>query len=130
MEYLHSLLKFAVNMGASDIHVNPGHHATIRISGELFPVQVDPPTKEQVEEIVRHMLPKHLEARLEREKRLDTLRGELLTERVCDFLLEKAKVTKVEPKVGETYELQGFDHGQMPEPANPLLLRFIKKNTK
>jgi twitching motility protein PilT len=71
MEYLHSLLKFAVNMGASDVHVKSGHHATIRISGELFPVQVDPPTREQVEEIVRHMLPKHLEARLEREKEAD-----------------------------------------------------------
>ena len=55
MEYLHSLLKFAVNMGASDIHVKAGHHATIRISGELFPVQVDPPSVEQVEEIVRHI---------------------------------------------------------------------------
>ena len=71
MEYLHSLLKFAINMGASDIHVKPEHHATIRISGELFPVQVDPPTKEQVAEIVQHMLPKHLEARLEREKEAD-----------------------------------------------------------
>ncbi|HUI08476.1 MAG TPA: PilT/PilU family type 4a pilus ATPase [Verrucomicrobiae bacterium] len=71
MEYLHSLLKFAVNMGASDVHVKPNHHATIRISGELFPVQVDPPTREQVEEIVRYMLPKHLEARLEREKEAD-----------------------------------------------------------
>ena len=71
MEYLHSLLKFAVNMGASDIHVKPGHHATIRISGELFPVQVDPPSKEQVEEIVRHIIPRHLEARLDREKEVD-----------------------------------------------------------
>ncbi|HUJ10103.1 MAG TPA: PilT/PilU family type 4a pilus ATPase [Verrucomicrobiae bacterium] len=71
MEYLHSLLKFAVNMGASDVHVKPDYHATIRISGELFPVQVDPPTREQVEEIVHHMLPKHLEARLEREKEAD-----------------------------------------------------------
>jgi twitching motility protein PilT len=71
MEYLHSLLKFAVNMGASDIHVKPAHHATIRISGELFPVQVDPPTREQVEEIVRFMLPRHLEGRLEREKEVD-----------------------------------------------------------
>lgn len=71
MEYLHSLLKFAVNMGASDIHVKPNHHATIRISGELFPVQVDPPSREQVEEIVRHILPRHLEARLEREKEVD-----------------------------------------------------------
>jgi len=71
MEYLHSLLKFAVNMGASDIHVKPDHHATIRISGELFPVQVDPPSKEQVEELVRFMLPRHLEARLDREKEVD-----------------------------------------------------------
>lgn len=71
MEYLHSLLKFAVNMGASDIHVKSGHHATIRISGELFPVQVDPPSKEQVEEIVRHMIPRHLESRLDREKEVD-----------------------------------------------------------
>jgi twitching motility protein PilT len=71
MEYLHSLLKFAVNMGASDIHVKAGHHATIRISGELFPVQVDPPSVEQVEEIVRTIIPKHLEARLDREKEVD-----------------------------------------------------------
>ena len=27
----------------------------------------------------------------------------------------------------ELYELQGFDHGGMPEPAYPLLLRFIKR---
>jgi twitching motility protein PilT len=71
MEYLHSLLKFAVSMGASDIHVKPEHHATIRISGELFPVQVDPPTKEQVEQIVQHIIPNHLVARLEREKEVD-----------------------------------------------------------
>jgi twitching motility protein PilT len=71
MEYLHSLLKFAVNMGASDIHIKPQHHATIRIAGELFPVQVDPPTMDQVSEIVRHMLPRHLETRLEREKEVD-----------------------------------------------------------
>lgn len=71
MEYLHSLLKFAVNMGASDVHIKPGHHATIRIASELFPVQVDPPSREQVEEIVHHMLPRHLEARFEREKEVD-----------------------------------------------------------
>jgi twitching motility protein PilT len=71
MEYLHSLLKFAANMGASDVHIKAAHHATIRISGELFPVQVDPPTLDQVQEIVRHILPRHLEARLEREREAD-----------------------------------------------------------
>ena len=71
MEYLHSLLKFAVNMGASDIHIKPNHHAIIRIAGELFPVQVDPPSNEQVEEIVRYILPRHLETRLDREREVD-----------------------------------------------------------
>ena len=40
MEYLHSLLKFASNMGASDVHIKASHHATIRISGEQ---DVEPP---------------------------------------------------------------------------------------
>lgn len=71
MEYLFSLLKFAANMGASDVHIKAGHNATIRISSELFPVQVDPPTLEQVNEIVNFMLPRHLLARLEREHEVD-----------------------------------------------------------
>ncbi len=71
MEYLHSLLKFALNMGASDIHVKPGAHATIRVSGELHPVQEVTPSAEQVAEMVKHMIPRHLEARLDREKEVD-----------------------------------------------------------
>ena len=71
MEYLHNLIKFAVDMDASDVHVKPDHPIMIRVSGELFPVQMEPPTKEQVEEIVRHILPKHLDVKLEREKEAD-----------------------------------------------------------
>lgn len=71
MESLYSLLKFAVSSSASDIHIKPNHFATIRIASELFPVQVDPPSSEQVREMVYHMLPRHLEARLEREKEAD-----------------------------------------------------------
>ncbi len=71
MDYLHSLLKFAVNMGASDVHIKGGHHATIRVSGELHPVQVDPPSEEQMQAIVDHMLPEHLVSRLQREKEVD-----------------------------------------------------------
>lgn len=29
----------------------------------------------------------------------------------------------------ELYELQGFNHGQMPEPAYPLLLRFVREHS-
>ena len=71
MEYLHSLLKFALDHNASDIHIKPGHHPTIRVSGELFPVQVDPPTGEQIDALVRSILPRHLETRMEREKEVD-----------------------------------------------------------
>ncbi len=71
MEYLHSLLKFALDHSASDIHLKAAHFPTIRVSGELFPVQVDPPTGDQIDAIVRHVLPRHLEARLEREKEVD-----------------------------------------------------------
>jgi twitching motility protein PilT len=70
MEYFHSLLAFAVNQGASDIHVKPDHRATIRVSSELFPVQ-DAPTLDQVNEIVRLILPPHLVARLDREREVD-----------------------------------------------------------
>jgi twitching motility protein PilT len=71
MEYLHSLLKFAIKMGASDIHIKANHHPIIRVASQLFPVQVDPPTLEQMQEIIRHMLPQHLLARFDREKEVD-----------------------------------------------------------
>jgi Tfp pilus assembly pilus retraction ATPase PilT len=71
MEYLHNLLKFALNMGASDIHVKPQAVATIRVSGELHPVQEVTPTNDQVQEMVKQMIPRHLEMRLEREKEVD-----------------------------------------------------------
>ena len=71
MEYLHSLLKFAVNMDASDVHIKDGHHATIRVGGELHPVQVDPPTSDQMNAMVEHMIPQHLSSRLQREKEVD-----------------------------------------------------------
>jgi len=71
MEYLHSLLKFALDHNASDIHIKAAHFPCIRVSSELFLVQVDPPTGDQVDEIVRHMLPRHLETRLEREREVD-----------------------------------------------------------
>src|ERR1039457_4518152 len=71
MEALQSLLKFAINMGASDVHIKPGRNATIRVASELHPVQEVLPTNEQVQQMVAHMLPRHLVARLEREKEVD-----------------------------------------------------------
>ena len=71
MEFLHSLLKFALNMGASDIHIKADHHVTIRVAAELHPVQEMIPTAEQVTAMVQHMIPQHLQMRLEREREAD-----------------------------------------------------------
>jgi hypothetical protein len=47
---------------------------------------------------------------------------------------ENAYLWRMMKEVGhpntELYELGGFGHGQMAEPAHPLLLRFIKKYSK
>jgi acetyl esterase/lipase len=47
---------------------------------------------------------------------------------------ENAYLRRMMKEVGhpntELYELGGFNHGQMAEPAHPLLLRFVKKNSK
>jgi hypothetical protein len=33
-------------------------------------------------------------------------------------------------KTTELFELDGYNHGQMAEPAHPLMLRFIQKTVK
>lgn len=71
MEYLQSLLRFAINMGASDVHIKPNRHATLRIARDLFTVEVDPPSEQDVQQIVDHIIPEHLKSRFQREKEVD-----------------------------------------------------------
>ncbi len=71
MEYLASLLRFAANMGASDVHIKANRHATLRIARELFTVEVDPPSEQDVQQIVEAIMPEHLKSRFQREKEAD-----------------------------------------------------------
>ena len=71
MEYLASLLRFATNMGASDVHIKANKHATLRIARDLFTVEVDPPSEQDVAQIVDAMMPDHLKSRFAREKEVD-----------------------------------------------------------
>ena len=71
MDYLNSLLQSAVDQGASDIHLKPEHGAVFRVSGALRPAELQIPSKEQVAEVVRSMLPPHLIERLANEKEVD-----------------------------------------------------------
>ncbi|MSR65413.1 MAG: PilT/PilU family type 4a pilus ATPase [Verrucomicrobiae bacterium] len=71
MEYLSSLLRFATNMGASDVHIKANRHATLRIARDLFTVEVDPPSEEDVQKVVDVIMPEHLKSRFQREKEVD-----------------------------------------------------------
>ncbi len=62
LDYLNSVLRFAINMGASDIHIKPDKPPVIRASGQLYPIEVEPPTGSDMVELVKAMLsPKQLE---------------------------------------------------------------------
>ena len=71
MEYLHNLLQSAVTLSASDIHLKPEHRVTFRVSGQLCDAELPGPSKDQVAEIVRGMLPAHLVERLDRTREVD-----------------------------------------------------------
>ena len=71
MDYFHNLLQAAMDQGASDIHIKPDHHVTLRVASVLIPAPVDVPNKNLVTEIVQAILPAHLVDRLNREKEVD-----------------------------------------------------------
>ena len=56
LDYLNSVLRFAINMGASDIHIKPDKPPFIRASGQLYPIEIDPPTNNDMMELVEKML--------------------------------------------------------------------------
>jgi len=71
METFFKILKTAVNGGASDVHVKIGTPIIVRIKGELVAVDGPIPTEEWLDEVLRHILPKHYERRLEEEREVD-----------------------------------------------------------
>jgi twitching motility protein PilT len=70
---LRSILHTAVSHGASDVHIRTGAQPIIRVSGDLWPLEIPPLTPEQAEELVLGAMPG------ERERR------EFLEEHECDF---------------------------------------------
>lgn len=62
LDYLNSVLRFAINMGASDIHIKPDKPPVIRASGQLYPIEVEPPTGSDMAELAKEMMsPKQME---------------------------------------------------------------------
>lgn len=71
METLRNLLKFAVSMSASDVHIKCNKPAMLRIAGELYPAQEVLLTPQQVEEIIQRIVPDSHKPALARHKEVD-----------------------------------------------------------
>jgi twitching motility protein PilT len=77
---LRDILHTAVAHGASDVHVRTGAPPIIRVSGDLWPLDIPPLTSEQAEDLVVGAMPGERE------------RQEFLTEHECDFALTEPGV--------------------------------------
>jgi twitching motility protein PilT len=71
--HLDDLLRYAVSVGASDLHVTAGLPACIRLNGAIRPIEGCPVLEnEQIRDMVFGILPQSLRERFEAEKELDT----------------------------------------------------------
>ncbi len=60
MDFLTQLLEFAVKNNASDVHLKADIAPVVRISRELYDVEMQPLTEDQLCELIDGILPKHL----------------------------------------------------------------------
>jgi len=71
--HLDDLLRHAVDVDASDLHLTAGLPACIRLHGAIRPIEDCPPlTNEMIRDMVFGILPQSLRERFEAEKELDT----------------------------------------------------------
>jgi twitching motility protein PilT len=71
--HLDDLLRHAVNVGASDLHITAGLPACVRLNGAIRPIEGCPPLdNETIRDMVFGILPQTLRERFESEKELDT----------------------------------------------------------
>jgi twitching motility protein PilT len=71
--HLDDLLRYAVSVGASDLHVTAGLPACIRLNGAIRPIEGCPVLdNEMIRDMVFGILPQTLRERFEAEKELDT----------------------------------------------------------
>ncbi len=71
METFHSILRGAIDAGASDIHLKAGGPVTFRIARDLVLVEAPTPTPEWMETVLGAIVPADVRGRLEREQEVD-----------------------------------------------------------
>jgi pilus retraction protein PilT len=71
MEIFHRILQAAIDGGASDVHLKIGGPVVFRINRQLIAIEAPSPTAEWMQDVVEHMLPRHLKKRLEDDHEVD-----------------------------------------------------------
>ncbi len=71
MEIFHRILQTAIDGGASDVHLKVGGPVIFRINRQLIAIEAPNPTVEWMQEVVEHMVPRHLKKRLEDDHEVD-----------------------------------------------------------
>src|SRR5438034_2527317 len=71
MEMFHRILKTAVDGGASDVHLKIGTPVIFRIHRELVAIESPLPTQEWMNNVVKQIVPPHLQKRIEDEHEAD-----------------------------------------------------------
>ena len=71
MEIFHRILQAAIDGGASDVHLKIGGPVVFRINRQLIAIEAPSPTTEWMQDVVEHMLPRHLKKRLEDDHEVD-----------------------------------------------------------
>ncbi len=70
-EYLDGILRYAVNIGASDIHLKPNKPPILRVSAQLVTVEADAPTDTDMKSIAEAIIPDFLQDKFKQEREVD-----------------------------------------------------------
>jgi twitching motility protein PilT len=70
-EYLDGILRYAVNIGASDIHLKPNKAPVLRVAAQLVTVEADAPTDTDMSTIAQTIIPEFLVQKFKNEREVD-----------------------------------------------------------
>jgi len=70
-EYLDGILRYAVNVGASDIHLKPNKAPILRVAAQLVSVEADAPTDTDLVMIAQQIIPEFLKQKFQTEREVD-----------------------------------------------------------
>jgi pilus retraction protein PilT len=70
-EYLDGILRYAVNIGASDVHLKPNKAPILRVSAQLVAVEADAPTDTDMQSIATAIIPEFLRDKFKAEHEVD-----------------------------------------------------------